>query len=523
MPGTSGLNIHGSVMRSHRRASTLCALLLLAGAPGSAAPPLAGGGGGVCELAWTIIPSPEASEGSNALSGLGWLSDDEMWASGSYLLDGERHTLIERWDGFRWSIEPSPDGPLATNWLTGIAAVASDAVWVVGYSTDRDVATTHSVTLIERWDGESWKVIPSPNLSTEDVGEEFGGHPINNELFGIAAVSRDDIWAVGRSYSFSQSQELIVHWNGENWSVVPCPHPGDYGWLRGVAVVSDKDVWALGEHYVEVPLGEEGGVGSLQQNLIQHWDGVEWTVVESPNVGFAVNGLFGATVISRDDIWAVGYHLEVFGVNQVNHPSVLHWDGKSWTAGSAQVLNREPAYLFSIGAIATDEVYAVGFYDTGGPQPRIHTLIERWDGREWSIVPSLDPGDNDYLYALAPVSSDDIWAAGEQNTGEILLETLVERYTSSCIQGIFVRGDANGDDRVDISDAVRTLGHLFLGGDPPLCPDAFDADDSGHVEITDAIFVLEFLFQGGLTIPPPFPERGADPTSDDPYGCGQGA
>jgi hypothetical protein len=78
----------------------------------------------------------------------------------------------------------------------------------------------------------------------------------------------------------------------------------------------------------------------------------------------------------------------------------------------------------------------------------------------------------------------------------------------------FVRGDANLDGLVDISDAVFVLGFLFLGSLPPLCDDAADVDDSGRIEITDAVRLLDHLFRGALEPPPPYPERGSDPSPD---------
>src|SRR5262249_15325626 len=46
---------------------------------------------------------------------------------------------------------------------------------------------------------------------------------------------------------------------------------------------------------------------------------------------------------------------------------------------------------------------------------------------------------------------------------------------------IFIRGDSNGDDIVNISDAQATLGYLFLGSGPVSCLDAADANDDGKV------------------------------------------
>jgi hypothetical protein len=83
----------------------------------------------------------------------------------------------------------------------------------------------------------------------------------------------------------------------------------------------------------------------------------------------------------------------------------------------------------------------------------------------------------------------------------------------------FIRGDADGNGKVNITDAVVILGHLFLG-DPPLltCPDAADADDLGTINITDSIYILGFLFLGSSAPPAPSPLPGPDPT-EDRLGC----
>ena len=83
----------------------------------------------------------------------------------------------------------------------------------------------------------------------------------------------------------------------------------------------------------------------------------------------------------------------------------------------------------------------------------------------------------------------------------------------------FVRGDANGDNIVDISDPLAILFHLFAGRSSD-CLDAEDADDSSIIDLTDVVFLLDFLYLGGNAPPAPFP----DPASDsDPLDLGCGA
>ena len=78
----------------------------------------------------------------------------------------------------------------------------------------------------------------------------------------------------------------------------------------------------------------------------------------------------------------------------------------------------------------------------------------------------------------------------------------------------FLRGDANDDGTVNISDSLRTFDYLFLGGDASACLDAMDGDDDGRINLTDGTYVLNFLFLGGPPPPPPYPVPGLDRTAD---------
>ena len=83
----------------------------------------------------------------------------------------------------------------------------------------------------------------------------------------------------------------------------------------------------------------------------------------------------------------------------------------------------------------------------------------------------------------------------------------------------FVRGNANGDASVDISDAITTLGYLFLGGMVPDCLKAADADDGGTIDITDPIYLLNHEFLGGPPPRDPYPWCGHDAATPDALTC----
>jgi hypothetical protein len=80
---------------------------------------------------------------------------------------------------------------------------------------------------------------------------------------------------------------------------------------------------------------------------------------------------------------------------------------------------------------------------------------------------------------------------------------------------VFLRGDANSDGQVDLTDAVRILEYLFLKYEFDSCQDPLDADDSGVLNISDPICLLCYLFLGGKPPAVPYPEMGADPTEDE--------
>lgn len=82
----------------------------------------------------------------------------------------------------------------------------------------------------------------------------------------------------------------------------------------------------------------------------------------------------------------------------------------------------------------------------------------------------------------------------------------------------FLRGDANSDGEIDISDSIRIILYLFSDGleigNKTRCYDALDANDDGQLDISDSIYLLNYLFKGGLRPPEPISQIGIDPTED---------
>src|SRR5207249_1249822 len=112
----------------------------------------------------------------------------------------------------------------------------------------------------------------------------------NNYLEGVGVASANDVWAVGyyQNGTGTPFQTLVERWNGTAWSVVSSPNAGiRSNFLNGVAAVSANDVWAVGYYYN----------GSVNQTLVEHWDGASWSVVSSPNAGASDNYLFAVSAV----------------------------------------------------------------------------------------------------------------------------------------------------------------------------------------------------------------------------------
>jgi len=71
-----------------------------------------------------------------------------------------------------------------------------------------------------------------------------------------------------------------------------------------------------------------------------------------------------------------------------------------------------------------------------------------------------------------------------------------------------IRGDANEDARVDVSDAVFLLRHLYQGSAAPPCELAGDSEDDGDLDQADAVRILNHLFLGGPPPAAPYPDCG---------------
>jgi hypothetical protein len=185
---------------------------------------------------WTQISVPSRLlHGGAALVGITATSADNAWAVG---VSGAGGTLILHWNGHAWSRQASPNLPKLTGGLSSITATSARDAWAVG---DQCSMTSQACSpLILHWNGASWSKTKNPQVAL----------PLNG------------------------GSTVLIHWNGKTWSHVPSPTAGVRGStdLWQVAAISRQDAWAIGS-YCAKPYTV---TCSANRPLLQHWTGKRW-------------------------------------------------------------------------------------------------------------------------------------------------------------------------------------------------------------------------------------------------------
>ena len=118
-------------------------------------------------------------------------------------------------------------------------------------------------------------------------------------------------------------------------------------------------MWAGGGYY---------NAQGVTSNLLEHWDGTEWSVVPSPSPGVTQNILQGLSSNGPTDAWAVGYmSSDPFAVPST---MALHWNGSRWSTTRSVNVGQESIFA----AVAVD--HASGVWAVGEHGPGVKPLIE---------------------------------------------------------------------------------------------------------------------------------------------------
>jgi len=341
--------------------------------------------------AWSIVPSPNASP-ANYVYGLACSSASNCWAAGYFQTASVDQALMLRWNGVSWSLFDSTNGGAAstqqTNLLNAATCASGNDCWAVGYYDSGGFEQS----LIEHWNGLSWAILTAPNT---DLSQ-------NNYLAGAACASSTNCWAVGNYQNGSApNQTLIEHWDGTSWSILPSPNTSaaQINGLFGVACLSASDCFAVGLSV---------NASNIDQTLILRWNGNNWSIVTSPNIGANDNALNGVTCVGGSECWAVGYYLN----GSIDQALIEKWDGTSWSVFSApDTSSAQNNILTSVSCPAVSQCWAAGYYTSGTTS---HTLIDQWTSTSATALtpPNIDATHNNLLNSITCTSASACWAVG---------------------------------------------------------------------------------------------------------------
>jgi len=321
---------------------------------------------------------------------------------GSYYAPSNTNVLAamaEHFDGTRWTEVPLPNVGPNENSLLGVSELPSGHAWAVGYYVN---AEYQQKTLIQHYDGSSWSVVSSPSPGARQ-----------NILYGVAAISDSDAWAVGADQDAGGLwHTLAEHWNGTTWSVVASVDAGSSGnQFFAVRAVSSTSVYAT---------GQQSGTAFPSQVLTEHWNGSAWSALATPSdpagspLPLGVTGTDTSLDVVGDLESSTAPYTTFVAAGPPSSLSVLSTPNNGVGEND----------LFAATTGADGSTWAVGW--SIDPSSLNHlTLVEHGVGGQWSIDASPNPGTGDNgLAGITAVPGGGLWAVGI-TTGNSNASTLV--------------------------------------------------------------------------------------------------
>ncbi len=197
----------------------------------------------------------------------------------------------------------------ANHWSTIDVATTDTLWWVHAFSATQLLAVGEKGA-IYRSDGVTATRMTSPTPAT---------------LFGVWGASPDDVWAVGGSPGSFGPNDVLLHYDGTQWTSQAVPQVLGAAYFKVWGSAKD-DVFVVGQ----------GGV-------ILHYDGSKWTRQTSP----VTVTLLTVAGRSATDVYAVG-----------GPPAaLLHYDGTAWTSVT---LPESASGLAGVSATGDGTVFVVG-------------------------------------------------------------------------------------------------------------------------------------------------------------------
>jgi hypothetical protein len=266
--------------------------------------------------------------------------------------------LAEQWNGRRWRVTQASDpaGVRAGN-LYGVSCASATNCVAVGSAEGRK----RDVTLSERWNGRSWKVLPQLKVRRSVT---YTGVDCTARL----CMAVGEIEAPHLSGEVAMAAKLTRN----AWQLVSTPG------LAGSNLAVFYDDWCSSRVFC-LAVGQSQG--TTDTAIAEQWTGSSWM----PQSILAANQiLFGISCSSSARCMAVG--------SGITRPVSQQWTGTSWTpVPTATLRGGSLANLYQVSCPTATRCLAVGARSSGAPGAVGSPLAEEWNGSSWRVVATASP------------------------------------------------------------------------------------------------------------------------------------
>lgn len=335
------------------------------------------------------LPAPSVAQ-DTALHGIDCVSASFCAAVGDYYSTnfGFRSPLIDLWNGSTWQIAPNQPTQTgeAEERLRSVSCASATFCMAVGDIENQ--AGTTAATLIEYWDGSSWRVVGSPSPEAY------------SRLRGIACPTTTVCFAVGTAGNGEDNDEetygLREMLTPQGWVLEPNATPGASPALPGPRTAGYYGISCTSASFC-LDVGWTDHFSSGEDPAVDRWNGTEWA---------SVPVTWNDAASQIDDVSCTSAtRCVLLGPTGVKHAQTGTWNGTK--VQSDAVI---PGSLTGLSCASASDCVAVGTDGT--------TAVRVFDGAHWlaasSQNPSGDPGSE--LTAVSCATASVCFALGDEAT-----------------------------------------------------------------------------------------------------------
>ena len=339
--------------------------------------------------ATSTTTSPGAWSVQRTAPGDGYLESVSCWSANGCMAVGERfkkwgQTLAERWNGNSWMLlkTPDPGNSQVEQRLAGVSCWSANGCIAIGQG---------NVNFVERWNGHSWKVQTITQTDSYTIG-----------FNGVSCWSATGCIIVGAD----ASKPYAERWTGSSWRSQKIPNPRGGGTLGSISCPSSRSCEAV------------GGAKNNSSPLAEMWNGRAWALQRTPTPrgGGELNEVSCWSASGCDAVGNAGNNKTFAERRASGSWSLQQTPNPGYTGKSGQWSELDGVSCWSSdGCIAVGTNHAT--YDLFGAL---------WDGTSWALEDGASPQYDIVLRSVSCWSESGCIAVGDNAGGS---GTVSERWS----------------------------------------------------------------------------------------------